>query len=103
MNKTISFENPNDFLQHIKQSMENFNSLSDSEKRSLLMGSISAIEQLWTAQNFLSNRMMQTVACLNNGETSWGEKLAGLYTILECGQVTEGEMTAILKSEICSP
>ena len=101
MNKTISFDNPKDFLNHLKLSMEKFEQMSELELKSLLMGSISALEQLWTAQNFLSSRLLESVDCLNDGNTTWGEKLAALYTILECGQATPEEMMSILRREVC--
>jgi len=101
MNKTISFDNPKDFLTHLKLSMENFNKLSEAELQSLLMGSISALEQLWTAQNFLASRLMSSVDCLNSPDSDWAEKLHQLYTILECGAVSLEEMREILKREVC--
>ena len=95
------FDNPNDFLKHLKSALENEKSLTSDELVILLKGSVSALEQLWTTQNILVGKMAETVDCLNSYDTSWGAKLARLYTVLECGQVTVEEMDAILKQEIC--
>ncbi len=95
------FDNPNDFLTHLKSTLENEPALTRDELVSLLKGSISALEQLWTSQNILVGKMAETVDCLNSYDDSWGHKLAQLYTVLECGQVTPDEMNAILKQEVC--
>ena len=101
MNKVLMFDNPNDFLTHLKNSLEKENTLSQTELISLLKGSMSALEQLWTSQNILVTKMAETVDCLNRHDESWGHKLAQLYTVLECGQVAPDEMEQILRDEVC--
>ncbi len=95
------FDNPRDFLNHLKSALEKEKALSHADLIVLLKGSISALEQLWASQNVLVNKMAETVDCLNRHDDSWGHKLAQLYTVLECGQVTPQEMEQILKEEVC--
>ncbi len=95
------FDNPNDFLNHLKSALENEPTLTQTDLLTLLRGSVSALEQLWTSQNILVGKLAETVDCLNSYDETWGHKLAKLYTVLECGQVTPNEMNEILKQEVC--
>jgi hypothetical protein len=101
MNKVLMFDNPKDFLQHLKKALDNEGKLTKDDLVTLLKGSVSALEQLWTSQNILVGKLAETVDCLNSYDETWGHKLAKLYTVLECGQVTTEEMNKILQKEVC--
>ena len=74
MNKVLMFDNPNDFLTHLKNSLEKENTLSQTELISLLKGSVSALEQLWTSQNILVTKMAETVEDFDLRNSLWQMK-----------------------------
>ena len=99
MNNFLMFDNPKDFLSHLKD--KDIEKLSNLEMQKLLAASASALEQTINSQNLMIDRMVKTVNCLNNYHETWGHKLAELYSILECGQITPDDMNNVLIEEVC--
>lgn len=99
MSNFLMFDNPKDFLLHLKD--KDVENLSNTEMKKLIQASASALEQTISSQNLMIERLVKTVNCLNNYHESWGHKLSELYSILECGQITPEDMNAVLIEEIC--
>lgn len=93
------FDNPKDFLLHLKN--KDVENLSNVEMKKLIQASADALEQTLGSQALMIERLVKTVKCLNNHHDSWGHKLSELYSTLECGQITPEDMNAVLIEEIC--
>lgn len=98
---TQIFENPQQFYHHLESRINNYDSLTDEVKKSLLLGCLHSIRYLLESQNLLSEKIYQLVDVLNDHQENWGYKLSLIYSILEAGQVTAQEMNQILIQEIC--
>jgi len=100
MTQSILFDNPKDFVKHLQSRIETSDTISAVEARNLLEGSVRALEQVLAANQVYTDRLIQTVSCLNTSHPSWGHMLSQLYEIFECGQVTPEEMNQILRDEL---
>ena len=102
MTQPIRFDNPKDFVLHLKDRIRVANTIGPAEAQSLLEGSAQALEQILKANQLYTERLVQAVDCLNTAHDTWGHALARLYEIFECGQVTPEEMNEILRQELNS-
>lgn len=100
MTQSITFDNPKDFVEHLTARIQKADELSSVEARQLLEGSVTALEQVLSANRVYTERLVQAVDCLNTAHPTWGHALARLYEIFECGQVTPEEMNEILRQEV---
>lgn len=101
MNNFLMFDNPNEFLLHLKEKLNDFDNLPNDDAKQLIAGSISAIEQIIASQNILVTKIANTISCLNYPHETWGHMLSELYATLECGQITPEDMNKVLVEEIC--
>lgn len=99
MNHT--FDNPEQFLKHLESKLSTLSEQTDATKINLLHGSAHAIRYLIDSQSVLSTKFYELVHVLNDADATWAHKLTAIYEIMEAGQVTQEQMAAILKQEIC--
>ena len=97
----LTFENPQEFFQHLQSRLADLDSLSDETKNNLLHGSMHAISYLIESQSLLSGKLYQVMDVLAKDQPSWGHRLSEVYTVLQAGQITAEDMQKLLKEEIC--
>jgi hypothetical protein len=97
----ITFENPQEFFQHLQSSLADLANMSEQNKDNLLHGSMHALSYLLESQNHLSAIIYQVMDSLSKDQPSWGHRLAEVYTVLNAGQITPEEMNQLLKEEVC--
>jgi hypothetical protein len=96
-----TFDNPEQFLQHLESKLSSLPEQTDLVKINLLHGSAHAIRYLIESQSVLSTKFYQLSDVLNQADSTWAYKLVAIYEIMEAGVVNVEQMQEILVTEVC--